>query len=145
MSPQHRKWTFVGGVLNDIHSHGLVIVMQALRRRGHEVANLGTMVPPEDFAAAARETAADALLVANSSGMGETELLKLADICQESGFANLPVYAGGMLTLQVDDWPEMQKRLSWRGICAFSRNTAIEEILNAIEADLEQRHLGHLK
>lgn len=137
---QRPRGTFVCGVINDIHSLGLFIVMQALRRNGHTVVNLGTMISAEDFVAAARETAADALIVSNSSGMGELELAPLVNQCREAGLKDLFIYAGGMLTLRKDDWPEIRQRLEALGIRrAFAPGTSLKESIQVYEDDLALR------
>jgi methylaspartate mutase S subunit len=131
------KGTFVCGVLNDIHSLGLFILMQALRRNGHHVVNLGTMVPPEDFVAAARETAAHALIASNSSGMGELEVERLVDACREAGLGHVLIYAGGMLTLQKEDTLETKRRLEASGVRhVFPPGTSLKDSLAVFEADL---------
>lgn len=132
-----RKGTFVCGVLNDIHSLGLFILMQALRRGGHTVVNLGTMVPPEDFVAAARETAAHAIVASNSSGMGELEIERLVDACREAGLGHVRVYAGGMLTLRKEDTRETKRRLEKHGVrYVFPPGTSLKESVAVFEADL---------
>lgn len=132
--------TFVCGVLNDIHSLGLFILMQALRLKGYNVVNLGTMVTAQEFVEAARETAAKAILVSNSSGMAEHELGQLVDACAEAGVKDVLIYAGGMLTLHQEDWPETKARLEGIGITrAFPPGSSLDECLAAFADDLSAK------
>ena len=135
--------TFVCGVLNDIHSLGLFILMQALRLKGYNVVNLGTMVTAEEFVAAARETAAQAILVSNSSGMAEIELGQLTDACREAGISDVLIYAGGMLTLHQEDWLSTKARLEEIGVSrAFPPGSSLDECLAAFSQDLAAKSGG---
>ncbi len=134
---QRGKGVLVSGTLNDIHSLGLYVVEQALTRLGYRVVRLGTMITQEEFIAAARETAADALLVSDSNGHAEIDFEGFGDKCREAGLEDLPIYAGGMLTVVAEDQSRVAEVLRRNGVRrVFAPGSELNDILAAIEADL---------
>lgn len=134
---QRGKGVLVSGTLNDIHSLGLYVLEQALTRLGYRIVRLGTMITQEEFIAAARETAADAILVSDSNGHAEIDFEGLGDKCREAGLEDIYIYAGGMLTVVAEEQSRVAEVLRHNGVRrVFPPGSELNDILAAIDADL---------
>lgn len=132
----------VTGVIGyDIHYGGNVILQYALRQAGFEVISLGTHVSQKDFIDAAKETAADAILVSSLYGHGEMDCQGFGDACKEAGL-NIPLYIGGSLQVGA----EQQRKTKWEVVekifkdMGFTRvypaSVSLEKAMEDLKKDL---------
>ena len=78
------------------------------RRPGSRSVFLGAVVPPEEFISAAKESAADAILVSSMYGMGRIDCADFGDKCKEAGLGHVKLYLGGILVTDPEQWPETE-------------------------------------
>jgi len=99
----------LGTIGHDAHIVGSSVLRFALEEAGFKVIFLGAVVPPEEFINAARETAADAILVSSLYGMARIDCADFGAKCQEAGLGHVRLYLGGILVTDPEDWPETEK------------------------------------
>jgi methylaspartate mutase sigma subunit len=99
----------LGTIGQDAHIVGSSVVRIALEEAGFKVVFLGAVVPPEEFIAAARESAADAILVSSLYGMARMDCADFGAKCKEAGLGHVKLYLGGILITDPEDWPETEK------------------------------------
>ncbi|HJL57579.1 MAG TPA: methylaspartate mutase subunit S, partial [Arenicellales bacterium] len=82
--------TLVTGVIgSDAHIVGNRILSRALEKEGFEVISLGALTPAKEFADAAIETDADAILVSSLYGQGELDCRGFRNLCTEAGLSDI--------------------------------------------------------
>ncbi len=86
----------------DVHEYGLDVVTHALGELGCEVIDLGTSVDNELIAAAAAETAADAVALSTYNGVALSVVEDLVKRLAERGIRR-PLFVGGRLTQDLGD------------------------------------------
>ena len=70
-----KQVTVVTGTIGqDSHVIGIRILSRILREHGIKTVELGSLTPPEEFIEAAKETAADVIMVSSLYGMAEMDL-----------------------------------------------------------------------
>ncbi len=99
----------LGTIGHDAHIVGTTVLKFALEEAGFKVVCLGAVVPQEEFVHAAKETAADAILVSSLYGMGRLDCAGLRAQCIEAGMEHLKLYVGGILVTDPEAWSETEK------------------------------------
>ena len=112
----------LGTIGHDAHIVGSSVLRLAFEEAGFSVVFLGAVVPPEEFIAAAKESAADAILVSSMYGMGRIDCADFGDKCQEAGLGNVKLYLGGILVTDPEQWPETEALFKGYGFIAFIRH-----------------------
>ena len=108
-TPRRRQPVIVLGTIgHDAHIVGSSVLRLAFEEAGFKVVFLGAVVPPEEFISAAKESAADAILVSSMYGMGRIDCADFGDKCQEAGLGNVKLYLGGILITDPEEWPETE-------------------------------------
>jgi methylaspartate mutase S subunit len=98
----------LGTIGHDAHIVGSSVIRFALEEAGFKVVFLGAVVPPEEFIAAAKESAADAILVSSLYGMARIDCADFGAKCEEAGLAHVRLYLGGILVTDPEEWPETE-------------------------------------
>lgn len=98
----------LGTIGHDAHIVGSSVVRFALEEAGFKVVFLGAVVPPEEFIAAAKESAADAIMVSSLYGMARIDCADFGAKCQEAGLSGVRLYLGGILVTDPEEWPETE-------------------------------------
>ena len=139
-SEQNGKAVVVGTIGQDAHMIGAWVLSEAFKEAGFSVTYLGAVVPQEEFIDAAIETAADAILVSSSYGMGIIDCEGLRDKCIEAGLDDIILYAGGSVAALADlesNWPAIERRFIEMGFNRVFRNTVTaEEAIATLKEDL---------
>ncbi len=94
----------LGTIGHDAHVVGSSVLRYALQEAGFKVIFLGAVVPAEEFIAAARESAADAILISSLYGMARIDCADFGAKCQEAGLSHVRLYLGGILVTDPEDW-----------------------------------------
>jgi methylmalonyl-CoA mutase, C-terminal domain len=81
----------------DGHDRGARVIARALRDAGFEVIYTGLHQTPEMIAATCRQEDADVLCLSILSGAHMTLLPRIMDVLRQSGMADTPVMAGGII------------------------------------------------
>ena len=121
---------------------GIRILEYALTRAGFRVVNSGSQCSQQECIEAARETAADAILISSVYGMGEIDCRGFGNRCQKAGLGHLVKYVGGNLVVaaQTQDWSEITKRFQAMGFDrVYSPATRPPEVIAALRRDLAGR------
>jgi methylaspartate mutase sigma subunit len=98
----------IGTIGHDAHIVGSSVLRLAFEEAGFKVVFLGAVVPPEEFISAAKESAADAILVSSMYGMGRIDCADFGDKCKEAGLGHVKLYLGGILITDPEQWPETE-------------------------------------
>lgn len=99
----------LGTIGHDAHIVGSSVLRIALEEAGFDVVFLGAVVPPEEFIQAARESAADAILVSSLYGMARIDCQDFGAKCAEAGLGHVKLYLGGILVTDPEEWEDTQK------------------------------------
>jgi methylaspartate mutase S subunit len=99
----------LGTIGHDAHIVGSSVLRIALEEAGFNVVFLGAVVPPEEFIDAARESAADAILVSSLYGMARIDCADFGAKCAEAGLGQVKLYLGGILVTDPEAWDETEK------------------------------------
>lgn len=130
----------IGTIGKDSHMIGGWVLTRAFKEAGFGVSFLGAVVPQEEFVAAARETAAAAILVSSMYGMGLIDCEGLREKCIEAGLRNIILYAGGTVAAPLElekNWPEVERRFRDIGFNrVFSNTISAEQVIEILETDL---------
>lgn len=124
----------LGTIGHDAHIVGSSVVRFALEEAGFKVVFLGAVVPPEEFIAAAKESAADAILVSSLYGMARIDCADFGAKCEEAGIGHVRLYLGGILVTDPEEWPETEALFRSYG---FHRVYPPQTKPNAAIADLK--------
>lgn len=98
----------LGTIGKDAHIVGSSVMRMALEEAGFKVVFLGAIVPAEEFINAARETAADAIMVSSLYGMARIDCLDFGSKCVEAGLGDVKRYLGGILVTDPEAWEETE-------------------------------------
>lgn len=123
-----------GTVGHDSHVIGIKLLSRALKEEGFNVVELGGLTPPEEFIQAARETAADAILVSSLYGMAELDLAGFKDKCIEAGLEDVILYLGGNLAIGRHEFKDDEKKFKAMG---FDRVYPPEVDFTSVITDLK--------
>jgi methylaspartate mutase sigma subunit len=108
----------VGTIGHDAHVVGSSVLRYALEEAGFRVIFLGAVVPPDEFIAVAKESAADAILVSSLYGMARLDCADFGAKCEEAGLDHVKLYLGGILITDPEEWPKTEKLFKE---CGFDR------------------------
>ncbi len=133
----HMPPTVILGVIgSDAHVVGITILDQALSAAGFEVENLGVQTSQEDFAAAAKDNDADAVLVSSLYGHAEQDCQGFHELLAREGI-EATTYIGGNLAVGQDDFEQTRQTFRALGFDrVFDSETTPEEAIRALERDL---------
>ena len=130
----------IGTIGQDAHMIGAWVLSEAYKEAGFRVAYLGAVVPQEEFINAAVETAADAILISSSYGMGIIDCEGMRDKCIEAGLDDIILYAGGSVAALADletNWPAIERKFIEMGFNRVFKNTCTaEESVRILKQDL---------
>ncbi len=127
----------LGVVGHDIHVVANRILALGLAENGFRPYNLGTSNDVDDFADAAWETGARAVLVSSINGEGEEACAGIGARFDAAGMSDVVLYAGGNLV--VGDRPSAQVEQLFLGYGfrrVFHRPTSLAPMFVALHRDL---------
>ncbi|WP_435358248.1 methylaspartate mutase subunit S [Haloarchaeobius sp. DFWS5] len=129
--------TVILGVIgSDAHVVGITILEQAFSAAGFEVENLGVQTSQEEFAAAATEHDADAVLVSSLYGHAEQDCQGFHELLAREG-VDAVTFIGGNLAVGQDDFEQTRETFRALGFDrVFDSETTPEEAIRALERDL---------
>jgi len=107
--PARQRVVVLGTIGHDAHIVGSSVLRIALEDAGFKVIFLGAVVPAQEFIDAARESAADAILVSSLYGMARIDCADFGAKCQEAGLGHVKRYLGGILVTDPEAWEETEK------------------------------------
>lgn len=138
------RGTLVTGVIgSDAHIVGNRILSRALEKEGFEVVALGALTPAKEFADAAIETDADAILVSSLYGQGELDCRGFRDLCTEAGLGDILLYVGGYLVVGDQPWEEVEDRFLDMGFDrVFPPSTRPGDVTGLLAEDISARRAG---
>jgi methylaspartate mutase sigma subunit len=135
-----QKTVVIGTIGSDCHVIGSWVLSRALGEAGFKTVFLGAVVPQEEFISAAIETSADAILVSSMYGMGVLDCEGLRSKCIEAGLGKILLYAGGMLTVQMEvdrGWTAVEERFGQMGFDrVFPPKTKPDAVIESLRKDL---------
>ena len=133
--------TLVTGVIgSDAHIVGNRILSRALEKEGFEVISLGALTPAKEFADAAIETDADAILVSSLYGQGELDCRGFRNLCTEAGLSDILLYVGGYLMIGDQPWEEVGRRFLDMGFDrVFPPSTRPDDVIDPLTDDIAAR------
>lgn len=99
----------LGTIGHDAHIVGSSVLRHAFEEAGFKVIFLGAVVPAEEFIAAAKESAADAILVSSLYGMARIDCADFGPKCAEAGLGGIRLYIGGILVTDPEEWPQTEQ------------------------------------
>lgn len=127
----------LGTIGHDAHVVGSNVLRYALEEAGFKVIFLGAVVPAEEFIAAARESAADAILVSSLYGMARIDCADFGAKCQEAGLSDVKLYLGGILVTDPEEWPTTEKLFMDYGFHrVYPPQTKPEQAIADLKADM---------
>nr|WP_156184053.1 methylaspartate mutase subunit S [Halostagnicola sp. A56] len=140
MDPGTMSQTVVLGVIgSDAHVVGITILEQAFDAAGFDVINLGVQTSQEEFAEAALEHDAAAVLVSSLYGHAEQDCQGFHETL-ESADIDATTYIGGNLAVGQDDFEETRATFEALGFDrVFDSETDTEEAVAALTRDLRQQ------
>ncbi|MBN2580680.1 MAG: methylaspartate mutase subunit S [Pirellulales bacterium] len=140
--------TIILGVIgSDCHSVGNKILDAFFTERGFQVVNLGVMVSPEEFVAAAAEHHAAAILVSSLYGHGELDCAGLRDRCTHRGLDGILLGIGGNLVVGKTPREVVQEKFRAMGFdYVFFPGDDLEEFARRLREDLlkAECHVTHV-
>ncbi|APW99198.1 methylaspartate mutase subunit S [Halobiforma lacisalsi AJ5] len=130
--------TVVLGVIgSDAHVVGITILEQAFSAAGFDVVNLGVQTSQEQFAEAAADHDAGAVLVSSLYGHAEQDCQGFHQVLEEAG-VDAVTYIGGNLAVGQDDFEQTRRTFRELGFDrVFDSETDPEEAIAALRQDLE--------
>lgn len=133
--------TIILGVIgSDCHAVGNRILEGVFSAAGFKVVNLGVMVSREEFADAAVETGASAILVSSLYGHGEIDCDGFRDLCIERGIGDIILYVGGNLVIGKHSREETERKFRAMGFDrVFGPDADLEAVTGLLKSDLEKR------
>jgi methylaspartate mutase S subunit len=135
--PTRKPVVVLGTIGHDAHIVGSSVLRIALEEAGFEVVFLGAVVPPEEFIDAARESAADAILVSSLYGMARIDCADFGAKCAEAGLAHVKLYLGGILVTDPEAWEETEKLFLGHGFHrVYPPQTKTERAIEDLRKDL---------
>jgi methylaspartate mutase sigma subunit len=127
----------LGTIGHDAHIVGSSVLRFAFEEAGFRVVFLGAVVPPEEFISAAKESAADAILVSSMYGMGRIDCADFGDKCKEAGLGHVKLYLGGILITDPEHWPETEALFKGFGFDrVYPPQTKAETAISDLKKDL---------
>ncbi|MCL1829283.1 MAG: methylaspartate mutase subunit S [Oscillospiraceae bacterium] len=135
------KPTIVTGTVGvDSHVIGTKLISRVLRDCGFTVAALGAQTPTEEFIKAARETAADAIMVSSLYGMAEQDLTGFREKCNEAGLDGVLLMLGGNLGVGKHDFKDDEEKFRKLGFdLVYPPDASIETSVLDLCKELKSR------
>jgi methylaspartate mutase S subunit len=128
----------LGTIGHDAHIVGSSVLRIAFEEAGFEVVFLGAVVPPEEFIEAARESAADAILVSSLYGMARIDCQDFGAKCAEAGLGHVKLYLGGILVTDPEEWEDTEKLFRGFGFHrVYPPQTRAETAIADLRSDLQ--------
>ena len=137
-SSRRQPVVVLGTIGHDAHIVGSSVLRIALEEAGFKVVFLGAVVPAEEFIDAARESAADAILVSSLYGMARIDCSDFGAKCEEAGLGHVKKYLGGILVTDPEAWDQTERIFRAQG---FDRVYPPQTKTDVAIADLK-RDLG---
>jgi methylaspartate mutase sigma subunit len=126
-----------GTAADDVHVIGIRLVEMALRRAGHRVISLGTLVSTREFVDAVIESNADAILVSSLNGHAQLTMGDLREALVEAGRTSTLIYAGGQLTIGRPPWDEVVDMFRAMGVDrVYHDSMSLDQMLHDLEFDI---------
>ncbi|MGI8665407.1 MAG: methylaspartate mutase subunit S [Jatrophihabitans sp.] len=133
----------LGVVGHDIHVVANRILAIGLAENGFCPHNLGTSNDLDDFADAALETGARAVLVASINGEGEQACAGIGERFAAAGLADVLLYAGGNLVVGDRPSAEVERLFAGYGFHrVFHRPSTFVAVFDALRQDLDGARSG---
>jgi methylaspartate mutase sigma subunit len=134
--------TLVIGVIgNDIHVVANRVLEICLKDAGFRVVNLGTNNMPEDFADAALEVAADAVLIGSLNGEAPHWCRNIRKLLDERGLDHAMIYLGGNIVTGEMPREEVESLFKGLGIDrVYYGATDFDEMVSTLREDLGNGH-----
>ena len=128
----------LGVVGHDIHVVANRILAIGLAENGFRPYNLGISNEVDDFADAALETGARAVLVSSVNGEGEAACAGIGDRFAAAGLAGVLLYAGGNLVVGDRPSAEVERLFTSYGFDrVFHRSNSFAPVFDALRRDLD--------
>ena len=128
----------LGTIGHDAHIVGSSVLRFALEEAGFKVVFLGAIVPAEEFIDAARESAADAILVSSLYGMARIDCSDFGAKCEEAGIGHVKRYLGGILVTDPEAWEETERLFKAQGFHrVYPPQTKTEVAIADLKSDLD--------
>lgn len=142
------QYRVVLGVIGaDCHAVGNKILHAFLTENGITVTNLGVMVSQEEFALAALEHDANAILVSSIYGHGEIDCQGFRKFCEQKGLYDIILYVGGNLVIGKQDFADVVQQFMEMGFDrVFQPSTDLREVVGLLREDVDRRRetlIGH--
>ena len=135
--PARQPVVVLGTIGHDAHIVGSSVLRIALEEAGFRVVFLGAVVPPQEFIDAARESAADAILVSSLYGMARIDCADFGAKCTEAGLSRVKLYLGGILVTDPEAWEETEKLFKGYGFHrVYPPQTKTETAIADLRRDL---------
>ncbi|QSW98643.1 methylaspartate mutase subunit S [Haloterrigena alkaliphila] len=130
--------TVVLGVIgSDAHVVGITILEQAFSAAGFDVINLGVQTSQEEFAEAAVDHDAEAVLVSSLYGHAEQDCQGFHEVLEEAG-VDAVSYIGGNLAVGQDEFEQTRRTFRELGFDrVFDSETDPEDAIEALREDLQ--------
>lgn len=134
--------TLVIGVIgNDIHVVANRVLEICLKDAGFRVINLGTNNMPEDFADAALEVAADAVLIGSLNGEAPHWCRNIRNLFLDRGLKNALIYLGGNVVTGEMPLAEVDALFKGLGIDrVYYGATDFDDMVSTLRKDLDNGH-----
>lgn len=130
-----RPAVVVGTIGSDAHVIGITLLEHALEEAGFEVRNLGAQTPAAEFASAAAEVDANAVLVSSLYGHAEQDCKGLHETLREAGVEPV-TYIGGNLAVGQTEFEAVRKRFREMGFDrVFEADTDIDGVIDVLRAE----------
>jgi methylaspartate mutase sigma subunit len=129
-----------GVIGNDIHVVANRVLHLCLEAHGFRAVNLGTNNMPEDFADAALEVDAAAVLISSLNGEAAHWCRDLRSLFTERGLAGVKIYLGGNVV--TGDRPKAEVEALFRGYGVdrvYYGYADFDEVLDTLAEDLDGR------
>ncbi|ARS90690.1 methylaspartate mutase subunit S [Natrarchaeobaculum aegyptiacum] len=134
------KTVILGVIGSDAHVVGITILERAFEAAGFDVVNLGVQTSQQDFADAAIDHDAEAVLVSSLYGHAKQDCEGFHELLLEEGLEDVTTYIGGNLAVGQDDFEETRRFFRNLGFDrVFDSETDPEEAIEALQADLDMR------
>lgn len=127
----------IGVIGDDIHETGNKIIAQLLEYSGFEVINLGIRVAPSTFVESAKKEEVSAIIVSSLYGQAKKDCSLLMKLFREAGIFQPPIYLGGYLSLEEENWKNTEKYFLNLGFYrVYEPGTPIEKTISDLRKDL---------
>ena len=136
-----KQITVITGTIGfDAHVIGTKILSHTLREEGFKVIELGIQTPPGDFIKAAQESNADVIMISSLYGMVEFDLKGFKEKCIEAGIGDTLLYIGGMLSVDNQDFTEVEKKFKGMGFDrVYPQEVDLMTAIAELRADLARK------